>query len=96
MGTAPDVRTLTTSLDDLERRTILMQQARRTPLSWSDLPTLVLLAATLYFYFTAHDSVSGSTLALVMAVVMLNAWDNRRLSARMDAIVKILGKVVDA
>jgi hypothetical protein len=96
MGTAPDVRTLTTALDDLERRTILMQQARRTPLSWSDLPTLVLLAATLYLFFSAHDGVSSSTLALVMAVLMLNAWDTRRLSARVDAIVKLLARTVDA
>lgn len=96
MGTAPDVKTLTTTLDDLERRTILMEQAKRTPLSWSDLPSLALLVLTMYGFSVARDSISNATLALVMAVLIVNNWDRRRLSARVDAIVKLLARHADA
>jgi hypothetical protein len=96
MATAPELRTLTTALDNLERRARLLKQADGAFLSWSDLPTLLLVAATLYTFVTARDSVSSSTLSLVMAVVIVAGWERRRLSGRIDAVVKLLSGTTDA
>ena len=96
MALAPDLKTLTTALDDLERRARLMKQARGTFLSWSDLPMLLLLAVNVYALSVARDGVSSATLALVMAVVIIAGWEKRRLSARIDAIVTLLSGTADA
>jgi hypothetical protein len=90
MAATPDLKTLTTALDDLERRARLMKQAQGAFISWSDLPTLLLLAATMYVFFIAHDRVSSSTVSLMAAVVIMAGWERRRLGARIDAIVKLL------
>jgi hypothetical protein len=95
MTAETDLRTLTTALNDLERRARLLKKAQGALLSWSDLPTLLLAAAALYAFFAAHDGVSSSTLALVMAVVIIAGWERRRLSARIDAVVTLLSGTAD-
>ena len=96
MTTAPDLSTLTTTLDNLERRARLMRQAKGAFLSCSDVPTLLLVAATLSTFVAARDSVSSSTLSLVMAIVIVAGWVRLKVSARLDAIVKLLSGTAEA
>ena len=96
MGAAPDVKTVIATLDDLARRARLLKQAQGTYVSWSDVPTFLLVAANMYFFVAARDGISSSTFGLVMAVVIIAGWERRRLGARVDAIVKLLSGASEA
>jgi hypothetical protein len=79
------------ALNRERRRAKLLDGARgRWTLKWEDLSYLVPIAICSYLLFRVPADLSAATLVLILMNSMVGGWQNKRLGARLDAVVQLL------
>jgi hypothetical protein len=87
MEMSQDERAVTEALDRTGSRRKLLSEARGWRVSWNDLGPALLAALMLFLFLKFRDVVD---LALLGGVILV--WRDKRMAARLDAIVHLLDR----